>query len=178
MYAVEQTVVNNEEYINFCKAMSSSNSSCDPDAYQSFSKNFAANIDTLTQNDVDTFLQNSVNVDNSLIYLEETFSQTNLVSKKARGIYLFASPIETESKRYDSYNVDEAKQRDELVKFSKDLIGEIKGISDDLKVQLYNSAWYEDKVDEYVMQDFTLAIFSFVFVLIYVSFHLKSIFLA
>jgi predicted RND superfamily exporter protein len=182
MYAMEQLIVNSENYVNFCKAVSSTDSSCDPAAYGSFSKNFAGSINTLTQSDVDTFLasvaaSDTVYQENN-IYLESTFTQTNLKSKKARAIYLFASPFELDGKRYKSYTDEEAKQDSDVADFSEGLIKELKDYETELHVQFFNNAWYNKKINEYVMSDFGLAVASFIFVLIYVSFHLKSTFLA
>jgi len=182
MYAVEQKVIANSDYANFCQATSTTDTTCDPDGYQSFSKNFAGSITTLTQANVDTFLATVQSTDSvytaNNIYLENTFSQTNLVSKKARAIYLLGSPIEVDGKRFKDYTDDEAGQNEKVVDFSKELIKDVKDNNSDLKVDFYNTVWYDAEVSGYIMGDFLLALASFTFVLIYVSFHLKSIFLA
>ena len=182
MYAIEQKVVTNSKYGTFCQATSSTDSTCDPDAYDSFSKNFAGTINTLTQAQVDTFLgtvQSTDSIyDDNKIYLESTFTQSNLVSTKARAIFKFAGPIEIDGKRYKTYTDDEVKQSEKFVSFSKELLKEVEGSSDDMNIHLYNSDWLNDKINDFVMGDFTLAGLSFMLVLIYVSFHLKSVFLA
>jgi hypothetical protein len=182
MYAMEQLIVNSENYVNFCKAVSSTDSSCDPAAYGSFSKNFAGSINTLTQSDVDTFLasvaaSDTVYQENN-IYLESTFTQTNLKSKKARAIYLFASPFELDGKRYKSYTDDESGQDSKMADYSDDLIKLLNDYETDLSVKFYNTAWYDKEVNLIVLDDFGLVVVSFLFVFIYVSFHLKSVFLA
>ena len=182
MYAIEQKVLAHSDYGIFCQAESSTNRDCNDDAYKSFTRNFEGSIGTLTQAQVDTFLAtmqsntNTYNLNN--IFLEASFSQSNLVSKKARAIFLFASPIEKDGKRYKAYTDDEAGQGEELVDFTKEIIKDIQDNNSDLKVQAYNAQWYDAKVTEFIMQDFGLALLSFLFVLIYVSFHLKSAFLA
>jgi hypothetical protein len=182
MYNVEQQVINDPNYVNFCKAVSSSDSSCDPAAYTSFAKNFASNINTITQTDVDTYLATIAGSEsvylNNYLFLEKSFTRTNLVSKKARAIFLFASPIQYSGIRYKTYSEDEFDQKNDFIDFSIDIEEKITGYSTTLDVAFYNGVWYDHKIDSYVMGDFTLAIFSFIFVLIYVTFHLKSGFLA
>jgi len=182
MYAIEQKIVNNADYPNFCQAVSTTDASCDPDAYESFSKNFAGSIATLTQTDVDNFLATVQSTDSvytaNNIYLEKSFTQTNLVSKKARAIYLLGSPIEVNGKRFKDYTDDEAGQSEIVVDFTKDIIKDVKDNNSDLKVQVFNTVWYEDGVNKVIMENFTLIFLAFTFVLAYVSFHLKSIFLA
>lgn len=182
MYEIEQKVVSDANYKNYCKAVSSSNSACSTSAYSSFAKNFATNINTLTQADVDTYL-NSIKNDQNVylsnnIFLESSFSRTNLVSKKARAIFVMAGPIEVDGKRYKTYSDDESGQEEKFVDFSYDIEEKVKNSNTKLTVRFYNTAWFNEEINKLVMKDFALAILSFTFVLIYVSFHLKSIFLA
>ena len=182
MYAIEQKIVNNANYPNFCQATSTTDTTCNPNSYASFSKNFAGSITTLTQTDVDTLLASVQSTDSvytaNNIYLETSFTQTNLVSKKARAIYLLGSPIEVDGKRFKDYTDDEAGQAEKVVDFSNDLIKDINDNNSDLNVEFFNTVWYDEEVNDLIMKDFVLAVASFFFVSIYVSFHLKSIFLA
>ncbi|CAI2362894.1 unnamed protein product [Moneuplotes crassus] len=183
MYAVEQAIISDANFANFCLAVSSTDSSCDMSrSYYSFSKNFASNINTLTQADVDTYLAN-IRASESLyfqnnVFMETQFTQNNTISQKARAIYVFAGPIEIDGKRWKTYTDDEAGQEEKMADFSLDLEKRFKTVNTSLKVQLYNRAWANYKEAETTINDFSLIIVSFTFVFIYVSFHLKSIFLA
>jgi len=182
MYYAEQEIVNHPDYVNFCKATSSSDDSCSSGAYTSFAKNFESTITTFTQTDVDNYLatiagSDSIYKDNYL-FLEKSFTRTNLISKKARATFLFASPIEYGGKRYNTYTDEEFDQKDDFVEFSLDVEEKVTGFSSSLDIGFYNSAWYNEKMNELVMEDFNLAILSFVFVMVYVAFHLKSAFLS
>lgn len=182
MYYIEQQVVNDPNYVNFCKSVSSTDSSCDPAAYSSFAKNFASNIDTITQTDVDNYLaiiagDEAVYLDNYL-FLEKSFTQTNLVSKKARAIFLFASPIQYEGTRYKSYSEDQFDQRADFIEFSEEIEEKVTDYNTSLDVKFYNEDWYDNEVDKLIMTDFLLAAACFVFVLLYIAFHTQSLFIS
>ena len=181
MYAIEQKVKVHSDYSKYCQAESTNDTSCKDTAYKSFTRNFEGSINTLTQAQVDTFLAtmstDSVYTSNN-IFLETTFTQSNLKSKRARAIFLFAGPIEVDGKRYKSYHDDEAEQGEKFVDFTKEVKDTVESSTTDLKVKLFNEEWYDIRITEFIMGDFALAILSFIFVLIYISFHLKSFFLA
>jgi hypothetical protein len=182
MYNVEQQVVNDPNYVNFCKAVSSSDSSCDPAAYTSFAKNFASNINTITQTDVDTYLATIAGSEsvylNNYLFMEKSFTRTNLVSKKARAIFLFASPIQYKGTRYKTYTEDEFDQRADFIKFSEEIEEKVTDYSTSLDVKFYNEVWYDSEVEKLIMTDFLLAAACFVFVLLYIAFHIKSFFMS
>ena len=183
MYNIEQLVAGNSEFSSFCEARSFTDSSCSTDSYKSFSEYFASQITagTLTQTDIDNFLS-QIASDSSLyneyyIYLDTGFTQSNLVSKKARAIFLFGQPIEKGGKRYKSYLDDPAGQTLEFTDWSFDREDDVKDYNTDLDVDLYSDAWFDAKIQIYIIQDFILAAVSFVFVMIYVAVHLGSAFL-
>ena len=181
MYEIEQLVVNNPDFGNFCEAASSTDSSCNNDAYQSFTKNFA-NINSLTQADIDNELSsiasnNSKYLENNHFFLN-SFTQNNTVSSKARSLFLFANPIEYDGTRYKSFRDDIQEQTDHFVDFSDRLDDSIKEYNTTLTVSFFSLAWREKKIREIVLDDFGLIVVSFSFVLLYVSFHLRSLFLA
>ena len=183
MYNVEQQIIQLNDFSTYCKAKSTTDTSCADDSYNSFAKYFESQIlaDTLTQTDIDNFLSTLAS-DNTLfnqyyIFLDTGFTQTNLVSSKARAIYLFGQPIEKGGKRYSSYLDDPESQGEYFAEFTFVMEKSVKNYQSDLKVQLYSEVWYEEKIDELIDQDFLLAGASFVFVTIYISIHIGSGFL-
>ena len=182
MYYIEQQIVNDPNYVNFCKAVSSADSSCATDAYTSFAKNFAGSIDTITQTDVDNYLATIAGsqtiYENNYLFFEESFTRTNLVSKKARAIFVFASPIEYEGTRYKTYKDEEFDQVVDFLEFSNDVEDKVTSYDSSLEVKFYNEVWFDNQVDLQITKDFALAIGSFIFVTIYIAFHIKSIFLS
>ena len=190
MYNIEQLVANNAEFSSFCEATSFTDASCSADSYKSFSKYFANQITAgnLTQADINSFLSqigsNMTLYNEYYIYFDTGFTQSDLVgnvsevkSKKARAIFLFGQPIEKGGKRYKSYLDDPSSQTTEFTDWSFDIEDDVKGYNSDLDVDFYNDAWFEAYIQIYILKDFILVSCSFIFVMIYVVFHLGSAFL-
>jgi hypothetical protein len=182
MHRIEQKIVKHKDYVSFCKAVSSSDSSCVDTAYQSFARNFESSIDTLTQAQVDAKL---ALISSSLqeyygnnYFFEDSFEQSNTVTKKARALFIFATPIEFDGTRFKTFNEDEKEQEKYFVDFSKEIREDVLGYQTDMHLDFYNRAWYEDKLNEFIQEDVKLLGLSFTAVYLYVAFHLQSIFLA
>jgi hypothetical protein len=182
MYELEQKILNDPDYGKFCKAVSSSDSSCADSDYSSFAKNFAANINTLTQADIDTKL---ASISGSLpdyysnnYFFDKGFSQTNTKAKKARAIFIFANPIEIDGRRFKTYKDDIREQDEYFIEFSDDLENQIKETYGNMDAYFHSITWVEYAVDQLIMKDISLLFASFTLVFIYVAFHLQSLFLA
>ena len=139
-------------------------------------------LGTFVQADIDAFLT-QVQTDTDFfnehkIYLDKDFSQTNRKATKARATFLFYSPIEIDGKRYKTYKDDEEGQDDKFLDFTEKIKKEVEEMESELNQKLFNFAFFDSELNKLIMSDFGLAIVSFTFVLIYVSFHIKSIFLA
>lgn len=74
----------------------------------------------------------------------------------------------------------EKKQMDKFKDFSEELeaVSESVSAPSGVKIMEYNLALYEMQTDDVIMQDFALIALSVVFVLTYMTFHLKSFFLS
>ena len=145
----------------------------------SFTKNF--NMNTITQADINSKL-NSISgniIDYFLnnIFFETSFTQSNTKSLKARSIFLFANPIDVNGKRYKNYIKNDAEQLKIFGKFAQDMKNKIDKINISLKVTFFNLYYAVDQEEGMIRDDFKLIVFSFSLVLVYVSFHLGSIFL-
>ena len=115
---------------------------------------------------------------NNNFYFENTFSQSNLVTKRVRSLFFFATPLDINGRRYKTFNDDPHSQTDHFTDFTKEVEDDITGYnSDTMDIKLFSIAWREYLINTYVLQDFGLVAVSFTCVLLYVSFHLQSFFL-
>ena len=180
MYEIEQKVYTNKNFVNYCLAQNTSSSSCSSSSYLSFTKNFA-NINTLTQSDIDTKLasigSSTTDYYNNNFFFENSFTQSNLKTKKARAIFLFATPIEIDGTRYKTSSDRYIEQTKKFVQFSYSIESDVFSVQTSLSVRFYNIAWREDLISSYILNDFKLIIVSFAIVFVYVSFQVQSTFL-
>ena len=115
---------------------------------------------------------------NNNFYFENTFSQSNLVTKRVRSLFFFATPLDINGRRYKTFNDDPHSQTDHFTDFTKEVEDDITGYnSDTMDIKLFSIAWREYLINTYVLQDFGLVAVSFTCVLLYLSFHLHSFFL-
>ena len=116
---------------------------------------------------------------NNNFYFENTFSQSNTVTKKVRSIFYFATPIEIDGKRYKTFNDDPQGQSKHFLDFMKDFDDNLSDYeSQTMDIRFYSIKWREYLIGIYTLRDFNLVVVSFTCVLLYVSFHLQSFFLA
>ena len=181
MYEAEQKISANSEWSSYCLAESDTNSSCKTSSYLSFTQNFA-NIETLTQAEIDTVLTaisvNSTLYDANSIFFEEGFTQTNLKSKLARSVFEPALPLEIDGTRYENEQDRTEDQQDHFYSFAHNVRSNILDIkSETLNVNLYGVGWESYYRNLVLMEDLKMLTFSILCLILYMSFHLESFFL-
>ena len=97
MYETEQKLLNHKDYSKFCKAVSSTDSSCDPNGYFSLTSEFT--FPGFSQADFDTFRDN-IRTDNDkwlkykfLFGAEFDHTNSSSNSKYLRSIFYLSNPI-------------------------------------------------------------------------------------
>jgi hypothetical protein len=179
MYELEQKVLNHQDYGDFCLAMGKTDTSCSSSGYNSIVKGLLPYIGSLTQTDVDVYLNSLVNSgDGSYKYLVCKDFEATGKCKYMRAVFTFANPIEHGGRRYRDPLDDELKQREDFVDFAMDLRDIVKDASSDsMTNRIFNQLIIGRLFIEVINRDLQWAAVSFLFVWVYVTFHLGSFYL-
>jgi len=97
-----------------------------------------------------------------------------------RSFLVFGFPIETDEKRYRDLLDEEAKQKEFVVEFKKEVYADIQGYAEDTDVRanIMSNELAQVQFNEIAKQDTAWAVFSVLFVFTYFVIHLRSLFLA